>query len=91
MQIQTWSLRRSKSVHRDSQGGAAKLRIPGAKSAIADCLAMVALWNRADHYIFVLWLISSSLFFLLFSSLYLSRRRLDVCHASTHGVALVGI
>jgi len=32
-------------------------------------------------------------FFLLlfFSSPYLSRRRLDVCHTSTHGVALVRI
>jgi len=48
---------------------------------------MVALWNRADHYIFALW-------FLLLSSFSLpnlSRRRLDVCHTSTHGVALVRI
>jgi len=29
--------------------------------------------------------------FCLFSSPNLSRRRLDVCHTSTHGVALVGI
>jgi len=28
-------------------------------------LVMVALWNRADHYIFALWLLLS--FFLLFS------------------------
>jgi len=51
---------------------------------------MVALWNRADHYIFMLWfvlLLLSS----LFSSTNLSRRRLDVCHTSTHGVALVRI
>ena len=34
---------------------------------------------------------SSSFFFLLFSSPNLSRRRLDVCHTSTHGVALVRI
>jgi len=33
--------------------------------------------NRAGHYIFVLW--------------FLSRRRLDVYHTSTHGVALVRI
>ena len=46
---------------------------------------MVALCNRADHYIFALWLL------LFFSSPYLSRRRLDVCHTSTHGVALVRI
>jgi len=30
-------------------------------------------------------------FFLLFSSPNLSRRRLDVCHTSTHGVALLRI
>ena len=45
---------------------------------------MVALWNRADHYIFALW------FFLLFlSSPNLSGRRLDVYHTSTHDVPLV--
>jgi len=48
---------------------------------------MVALWNRADHYIFILSFVLS--FF--FSSPNLSRRRLDVCHTSTHGVALVRI
>jgi len=61
-------------------------------------LFMVAIWNRADHYIFCLWfllllllllLLLSSFFFLLFSSPNLSRRRLDVCHTSTHGVALM--
>ena len=53
-------------------------------------LIMVALWNRADHYTFILWflLLSSSFFF---SSPILSRRRLDVCHTSTHDVALVRI
>ena len=62
---------------------------------------MVALWNRADHYIFIL---SFVLFFFLsfflsssssssssFSSPNLSRRRLDVYHTSTHGVAIVRI
>ena len=48
-------------------------------------IIMVTLWNRADHYIFILW------FLLLFSWPNLSRRRLDVCHTSTHGVALVRI
>jgi len=33
----------------------------------------------------------SSSFFLFFTSPNLSRRRLDVCHTSTHGVALVRI
>ena len=46
---------------------------------------MVALWNMADHYIFAMF---SSFFF---SSPNLSRHRLDVCHTSTHGVALVRI
>jgi len=50
---------------------------------------MVALCrpNRADHYIFMLFL-SSSFFF---SSPNLSGRRLDVYHTSAHGVALVRI
>ena len=70
---------------------------------------MAALWNRAGHYIFMLWFLSLwppyvirgplyfcpvVSFFLLpsfFSSPNLSGRRLDVCHTSTHGVALVRI
>ena len=48
---------------------------------------MVALWNRADHYIFIIVVC----FFLLFSSPNLSRRTLDVYHTCTHGVALVRI
>ena len=52
-------------------------------------LVMVALWNRADHYIFILFLLSS--FFLFFSSPNLSGRRLDVYHTLAHGVALVRI
>jgi len=47
---------------------------------------MVALWNRADHYSFALWLLS-----IFFSSPNLRGRRLDVYHTSTHGVALVRI
>jgi len=43
---------------------------------------MVALWNRADHYIFMLWFLSSSFF---------PRRTLHVYHTSTHGVAFVRI
>jgi len=51
---------------------------------------MVALCNRACHYIFVLWfLFLSSSFF--FSSPNLSGRRLYVCHTSTHDVVLVWI
>jgi len=52
---------------------------------------VVALWNRADHYIFILWFLSSSIYLFFLSSPNLSRRRLDVCHTSTHGVALVRI
>jgi len=50
-------------------------------------LIMVAVWNRADHYIFALWFLLLSFFPLP----NLSGRRLDVCHTSTHGVALVRI
>jgi len=46
---------------------------------------MAALRSRCGHYIFALWFLPS----IFFSSPNLSRRRLDVCHASTHGVALV--
>ena len=48
----------------------------------------VALWNRADHYIFILWFLLS-FFFLFFSSPNVSGSRLDVYHTSTHDVALV--
>ena len=50
---------------------------------------MAALWNRADHYIFVLWFLLS--YFFLVSSPILSRRRLGVYPTFTHGVALVRI
>jgi len=56
--------------------------------ARGECFIMVALWNRADHYIFMLFLLLSSFFI---SSPNLSGRRLDVYHTSTHGVALVWI
>ena len=46
---------------------------------------MAGLRSRCGHYIFVLFL---SIFF---SAPNVSRRRLDVCHTSTHGVALVRI
>ena len=53
---------------------------------------MVALSNRADHYIFILFLSSSSSSsFFFFSSPNLSGRRLDVYHTLAHGVALVRI
>jgi len=52
---------------------------------------MIALWNRAGHYIFALWFHFSFFLSSFFSSPNLSGRRLDVCHTSTHGVALVRI
>ena len=53
---------------------------------------IVALCNRADHYIFMLWFVLSSFFLLsFFSSPNLSGRRLDVYHTLAHGVALVRI
>ena len=55
---------------------------------------MVALCNRADHYIFILFLLSSSSSSSsssFFSSPNLSGRRLDVYHTMAHGVALVRI
>jgi len=55
-------------------------------------LIMVALCNRADHYIFALWFISSIYLLSFFlSSPNLSGHRLDVYHTSTHGVALARI
>jgi len=48
---------------------------------------MVALCNRADHYIFILFLLLLSSSF--FSSPNLSSRRLDVYHILAHGVVLV--
>ena len=50
---------------------------------------MAALRSRCGHYMFALWFLLSSIFFL--SSPNLSRRILDVCHTYTHGVALVHI
>ena len=50
---------------------------------------MAALRSRGGHYIFALWFLLLLLSF--FSSPNLSRRRLDVCHTFTHGVALVPI
>jgi len=50
---------------------------------------MVAIYNRADHYIFALWFLS--IFYLFYSSPNLSGHILDVYHTSTHGVALVAI
>jgi len=51
---------------------------------------MAALRSRCGHYIFALWFLLSSIFFFI-PSPNLSRRRLDVFHISTHGVALVRI
>jgi len=53
-------------------------------------LAACGAVNYGRPYIFILSFVLLSIFF-FFSSPNLSRRRLDVCHTSTHGVALVRI
>jgi len=50
------------------------------------CSLRSPLWNRADHYIFILWFLLSLFLSSFFTSPNISRRRLDVCHTSTHGV-----
>ena len=67
-------------------------RLPVKTAALRLCildLVMAALCNRAGHYIFALWFLSS--IYLFFSSPNLSGHRLDVYHTSTHGMALVRI
>jgi len=61
-----------------------------AKVVASNAIIIAALCNSSGHYIFALSFLSSS-FFYLFPSPNLSGRRLDVCHTSTHGVALVRI
>jgi len=56
--------------------------------AVSGSIIMVALCNRADHYILPCSFFLSSF---LFSSPNLSGRRVDVYHTLTHGVALVRI
>ena len=58
-------------------------------SVMIHCQVMAALWNRAGHYVFVLWFLLLASFF--FSSPNLSRHTLDVYHTSTRDVALVQI
>jgi len=59
--------------------------------AVHDTSDLASLWSPyvigQTIYIFMLWFVLS----IFFSSPNLSRRRLDVCHTSTHGVALVQI
>ena len=51
-------------------------------------LIMAVLRSRCGHYIFALWFLLLSFFYI---SPNLSRRNLDVCHTSVHGVASVRI
>ena len=58
--------------------------------ASPDRLFMVAPWNRASHYIFVMrcgFFYILYYFFFFFSSPYLSRRRVDAYHTSTHDLS----
>jgi len=82
-----------KRAQKETSGDTGMLDLPEGRIGKKDSvycsdphLIMVALCNRADHYIFALWLVSS-----FFSSPTLSGCRLDVYHTSTHGVALVRI
>ena len=50
---------------------------------------MAALHSRCGHYIFILWFLLY--YYSFFPRQISSGRRLDVCHTSTHGVALVRI
>ena len=86
---QTWRLRRGELFTVARQVAPLNCS-PGAKSAVADCLVMAALRNRGPLYFCPVISIYLSIY-LLFSSPNLSRRRLDVYHTSTHGVALVRI
>ena len=79
-------------VHTDWTYEAVKIPQNTAIQTIAILLVTAALRSRCGHYIFALWFLSIFLLLLLiFSSLNLSGRRLDVYHTSTHGVALVRI
>jgi len=64
-------------------------QLKSARFGIERTVIMVALWNRADHYIFILWFLSINHLLSFFSSPNLSGRTLDVYHTSTHGVASV--
>ena len=64
--------------------------IPSGVVMTHPAVIMVALWNRADHYIYI-FILSFVLSFFFFPSPNISHRTLDVCHTSTHGVALVRI
>ena len=52
-------------------------------------IIMATVWNRAGHYIFAPWFLSSSVFFL--SSPNLSGRMMDVYRTLTYDVVLVRI
>jgi len=66
-------------------------RITQNASTALRVLFMAALRSKCGHYIFAVWFLLSFFFLSFFSSPNLSRRRLDVYHTSTHGVALVRI
>jgi len=55
-------------------------------------LFMVALWNRADHYIFILWFLSIFYLLLLFPHLISAAAHwMSTIYFHTYGVALVQI
>ena len=80
-----------RSPHRQPTGtwapcGVSYLDVLAGDLCVGSEVVMAALRSRCEHYIFVLFLSFS-----FFSSPNLSRRRLDVYHTSTHGVALVRV
>ena len=76
---------------RERKGGETGREVEGSHAEFhLNVFIMVARCNRADH-IFALWFLLSFFLSSFISSPNLSRRRLDVCHTFTHGVALVRI
>jgi len=85
--VQNWELSVQFSPVQQTHASTTSLTTP---ATFPTRIVMAALRSRCGHYIFV-HLVSSIFFFYLFPSPILSRRRLDVYHTSTHGVALVRI
>jgi len=84
----TWRLLSQFTMH----SGTSWHSLPAQVIYCCSCWLMVTLCNRTDHiYFHHVVCSSSSSSSSFFSSPNLSGRRLDVCHTSTHGVALVRI
>jgi len=87
------NLRQGRSLWEED--GVLALREYSSKTIGVFCIYVTRLWLRLT-YLWPHYEIGQAIIFLpcgffFLSSLNLSRRRLDVCHTSTHGVALVQI